>query len=163
MKVEQAKEILNNSTETNQFTVLVKTKVKTAAAHKDVEITKTSLYFAKLFISPAEQQSYVASLNQNADGEQEEKRPSYFYHDDECFSVCHHKTDDTKKYLMVFPLDVSASYDIAGEHCALADIQQYLTKSEFASQSTTFNRETLAYRTIGMDNVVSITPQDADE
>ena len=94
---------------------------------------------------------------------EEEKRPSYFYHDDECFSVCHHKTDDTKKYLMVFPLDVSASYDIAGEHCALADIQQYLTKSEFASQSTTFNRETLTYRTIGMDNVVSITPQDADE
>ena len=128
-----------------------KTKVQTAAKHKNLNIQKYTKANVQLFGTLAEAQSVYAKAVKKAAGKIEQDQTNvaefqaqdnYFKHTD-TFSLVQHK-DTKKEYLYAFFNNASSVYNINGKIATKEQVAEYLTPSareRFLGDGIVHNKE----------------------
>ena len=148
-----------------------KTKVQTAAKHKDLNIQKYTKANVQLFGTMAEANEVYAKAVKKAAGKIEQDQTkvaefkaqdNYFQHTD-CFSLVTHK-DSGKQYLYAFFNNASSVYTINGKIATKEKVAQYLTASAaerllgdgIVHNKTNDVLHTVQVRTIALENIVEL-------
>ena len=149
-----------------------KTKVQTAAKHKNLNIQKYTKANVQLFGTLAEAQSvYAKAVKKTANQIQENDKDkvaefkaqdNYFEHTD-TFSLVKHK-DTKKEYLYAFFNSAKSIYTINGRFATKAQVAQYLTASaaeRLLADGIVHNKtndilHTVQVRTIALENIVEL-------
>jgi len=146
------------------------TRVKTAAAHKDVELYKVSK--ARVLL-PANGDTYVRMVKESAAalGSQEENVQAYTvgespYQHTDVYPVCELKSTPEKKYLYaIYESTTAPVYLLDGNEISKDEVANYLTASEakklteesvITENKTHDIKHSVVVRTISLGNVVSI-------
>ena len=147
-----------------------KTKVQTAAKHKDLNIQKYTKANVQLFGTMAEANAVyekavkkaAGKIEQTADVTEFKAQDNYFKHTD-CFSIVEHK-DPGKQYLYAFFNNSKSIYTINGRFASKAQVAQYLTASaaeRLLADGIVHNKtndilHTVQVRTIALENIVEL-------
>ena len=149
-----------------------KTRVTTAAKHKNLNIQKYTKANVQLFGTLAEAQSVYAKAVKKAAGKIQENdadkvaefqaQDNYFEHTD-TFSLVQHK-DTKKEYLYAFFNNASSVYNINGKIATKEQVAEYLTPSareRFLGDGVVHNKandvlHTIQVRTIALENIVEL-------
>lgn len=147
------------------------TEVKTAAKHKDIKILKSVTANVQLFRTISEyaevyKTAVIKSANRIEGQEILDFTPSdtWFSHDDDCFSIVHHKQTG-KPYLYAIFNGAKSEFTIDGAPASREMVAEYLTPSE-AKRLLDDNpvihnvkndiMHTVQCRTIGIENLRAI-------
>jgi len=148
-----------------------KTRVQTAAKHKNLNIQKYTKANVQLFGTMAEAQAVYANAVKKAAGKIEQDQTkvnefqaqdNYFEHTD-CFSLVEHK-DTKKQYLYAFFNNASSVYTIGGKIATKETVAEYLTPSareRLLGDGIVHNKandvlHTIQVRTIALENIVEL-------
>ena len=148
-----------------------KTRVQTAAKHKNLNIQKYTKANVQLFGTLAEAQSVYAKAVKKSAGKIEQDQTkvaefqaqdNYFEHTD-TFSLVQHK-DTKKEYLYAFFNNASSVYNINGKIATKEQVAEYLTPSareRFLGDGIVHNKandvlHTIQVRTIALENIVEL-------
>jgi len=148
-----------------------KTRVQTAAKHKNLNIQKYTKANVQLFGTMAEAQAVYAKAVKKAAGKIEQDhtkvnefqaQDNYFEHTD-CFSLVEHK-DTKKQYLYAFFNNASSVYTIGGKIATKETVAEYLTPSareRLLGDGIVHNKandvlHTIQVRTIALENIVEL-------
>jgi hypothetical protein len=147
------------------------TAVKTAAKHKAIKIEKRTIANVQLFGTLNDLQVYrrmvIKSANKidNQVIESFEVSDNYFTHDDSCFSIVYHKSNQTAYLYAVYNNVSSTVYTIDGIESDKLQVSEYLTPSEkekmLGDNSIVYNKtndvlHSVIVRTIKIENIISI-------
>jgi hypothetical protein len=144
------------------------TQIKTAAKHKQLNITKRTKANVQVFGTVKEFTNvYKNAVMRSASKagtpiDNFEVSDNYFTHTD-CYSIVEHKTNG-KEYLYCIYNNADSEYFIDGMQVIKADVMQYLTPSALkAMQEKRVTNKTndvehdVVVRTIAVDNIKSFT------
>jgi hypothetical protein len=170
---QQVQQLLNNAS-TTFAGIVYNTQVKTAAAHKHINIVKTVKANVQLFSNINAATSVFANAvkrTANAIDANDEAaianftaQSNYFEHTD-CYSIVKHKTKDAL-YLYAIFNNASSTFSIDGQTATREQVAAFLTpaaaKELLADNAVVHNKthnvlHTVKVRTIALDNIVSIT------
>ena len=141
-------------------------EVKTAAAHKNTNITKKVVANVQLFNGIKDFSNvYEAAVKRSSGATEFVVSDTYFEHDATCYSVVRHMTNG-KEYLYCIYNNAKSEYFIDGVAATVAQVAELLTPSaakELLTPSATVQNVTndvahsVRVRTISLANIESIT------
>jgi hypothetical protein len=142
------------------------TTVKTAAAHKHVNIVKHTSANVQLFANiNAATNVYANAVKRSAGVDEFTTNSAYYTHDANCYSIVTHKTSN-KQYLFCIYNTAASTYTIDNVAATKQQVAKYLTPSAakqlLEPASATYNAtnnitHNVVMRTISLDNINSIT------
>ena len=159
---QQIKDLLQNVSVTFAG-IKFNTQVKTAAAHKALNIVKHTSANVQMFSNINEFTSvYANAVKKSADVVDFKAQENYFEHTD-CYSVVKHKTAENL-YLYAIFNNARSTYSINGAPATKDEVAEYLTPSERAKlydkgpvRNVTYNIEhDVHVRTVALHNVTEI-------
>lgn len=172
MKSTTIKSLLNNKSVT-MAQVQYETRVKTAAAHKNVVIQKNTNANVQLFSHLKDATVYMNAVKKSAGRIEEndqanvsdfEQSETYYEHDD-CYSIVKHRKTG-KEYLYCIYNNAKSEYMVDGKPATKAEVVPYLTPSEakkmMEDNSLVYNKKndvihSTIVRTIGLENIRKIS------
>lgn len=155
-----------------QCELVAVSKVKTAAAHKDLDIYKVS---KSQVILPESGETYVNMVKESAKalGSDESNIDSYtagdtYYKHTDVYPICESKKDASKKYLYcIYEASTMPVYVLNGEELSKEQVAEYLTPAEskklLGDKETVTENKTagishnVTVRTISLSNVADLT------
>lgn len=165
-RAQQIAALLANCKGTTFAQLQYTTEVKTAAAHKGVNIVKNVCANVQLFTNINAFTSVYANAVKRSAGVQEfETQASYFTHNANCYSLVQHNTNGKQYLYCIYNNVQSSSYYINGVAATKQEVAQYLTPSAakqlLNNDRTTYNAKndvthSVTVRTIGLGNLTSI-------
>lgn len=172
MQATTIKNLLGNRSVT-MGQVQYETRVKTAAAHKNVMIRKSTSANVQLFSNIKDASVYMNAVKRSASKISEndasnvagfEQSGTYYEHDD-CYSIVTHRKTG-KQYLYCIYNSANSEYTINGVPATKEDVVRYLTPSEakkiMDDDSLVYNKKNdvihdTVVRTIGLENIRKIS------
>lgn len=166
--------LANNSTTFAQ--VVYATQVKTAAAFKHLNITKTvsanvQLFsnikaFTSVYANAVKRSAANVASNNAANVQAFTAQQNYYTHNANCYSLVQHNTNSNMYLYCIYNNVQSSAYAIDGVAATKQQVAQYLTKSaakqllnnDGTTRNATHNvTHSVTVRTIALSNLISIT------
>lgn len=139
------------------------TKVKTAAAHREVNIQKVTQANVQMFATASEMSPYVAAVQRQSGAEEFQVSESPFEHSDVYSLVTNKKSG--REYLYVIYNSAKSVFLINGQEATREQVAEYLTPSEakklLEPPATVMNvtngvEHNVIIRTIGLESVADL-------
>jgi hypothetical protein len=161
---QQVQQLLNNVRGTTFANITTNTQVKTAAAHKLLDIRKITTASVQLFNNIVNFDIYANAVKRSANVTEFVTSDTYYEHT-QCYSIVQHKTTG-EHYLYAVYNNAKSVYMLNNVQLSKQEVAQYLTASAAAqllSDSTsTYNAtnnvtHNVIVRIIKLANITSIT------